>query len=57
MAKIGQGTFGEVWKAKCTMTQRVVALKKVLMENEREAGLVNGKCRNSAFFHSRKAVF
>merc|ERR1719245_1344830 len=36
MAKIGQGTFGEVWKAKCTMTQRVVALKKVLMENERE---------------------
>lgn len=35
-AKIGQGTFGEVWKAKCTVTGRVVALKKVLMENERE---------------------
>jgi len=36
MAKIGQGTFGEVWKAKCSQTNRVVALKKVLMENERE---------------------
>ena len=36
LAKIGQGTFGEVWKAKCVKTGRVVALKKVLMENERE---------------------
>lgn len=36
LAKIGQGTFGEVWKARCQKTQRVVALKKVLMENERE---------------------
>lgn len=36
MAKIGQGTFGEVWKARCIQSQRIVALKKVLMENERE---------------------
>ena len=36
LAKIGQGTFGEVWKAKCQRSGRVVALKKVLMENERE---------------------
>lgn len=36
MAKIGQGTFGEVWKARCVQSNRVVALKKVLMENERE---------------------
>lgn len=36
IAKIGQGTFGEVWKAKCLKTSRIVALKKVLMENEQE---------------------
>ena len=36
MAKIGQGTFGEVWKARCIQSNRIVALKKVLMENERE---------------------
>ena len=36
IAKIGQGTFGEVWKAKCIKTNRTVALKKVLMENEQE---------------------
>lgn len=35
-AKVGQGTFGEVFKARCTETGRLVALKKVLMENERE---------------------
>ncbi|XP_074654423.1 cyclin-dependent kinase 9-like [Tubulanus polymorphus] len=36
IAKIGQGTFGEVWKARCKTTKRLTALKKVLMENEKE---------------------
>ncbi|KAI6183248.1 putative cyclin-dependent kinase 9 [Aphelenchoides bicaudatus] len=36
LLKIGQGTFGEVFKARCKKTQRFVALKKILMENERE---------------------
>lgn len=35
-AKVGQGTFGEVFKARCRETGKFVALKKVLMENERE---------------------
>ncbi|CAJ0573238.1 unnamed protein product, partial [Mesorhabditis spiculigera] len=34
--KIGQGTFGEVFKARCKKTGRMVALKKILMENEKE---------------------
>jgi len=34
---IGQGTFGEVFKARCrTDRSKIVALKKVLMENEKE---------------------
>lgn len=36
LAKIGQGTFGEVFKAKHRTTGKKVALKKVLMENEKE---------------------
>ncbi|XP_064616031.1 cyclin-dependent kinase 9-like [Liolophura sinensis] len=36
LAKIGQGTFGEVFKARDKSTKRHVALKKVLMENEKE---------------------
>jgi len=37
IAKIGQGTFGEVFKARCkTDRNKIVALKKVLMENEKE---------------------
>ncbi|KAA0203970.1 hypothetical protein HAZT_HAZT001683 [Hyalella azteca] len=34
--KIGQGTFGEVFKARHKRSKKVVALKKVLMENEKE---------------------
>lgn len=34
--KIGQGTFGEVFYAKCKRTHKSVALKKVRMENEKE---------------------
>lgn len=34
--KIGHGTFGEVIKAKCRRTGNFVALKKILMENEKE---------------------
>ncbi|XP_069939462.1 cyclin-dependent kinase 9 isoform X2 [Cherax quadricarinatus] len=36
LAKIGQGTFGEVFKARDRRTGKVVALKKILMENEKE---------------------
>ena len=37
MTKIGQGTFGEVFKARLrTDKNKIVALKKVLMENEKE---------------------
>lgn len=36
MAKIGQGTFGEVFKARHKRDKKIVALKKVLMENEKE---------------------
>ncbi|XP_060604841.1 cyclin-dependent kinase 9-like [Ruditapes philippinarum] len=36
LAKIGQGTFGEVFKARDRANRQVVAMKKVLMENEKE---------------------
>ncbi|PAV85573.1 hypothetical protein WR25_24960 isoform A [Diploscapter pachys] len=36
LQKIGQGTFGEVFKARCKRTGKMVALKKILMENEKE---------------------
>lgn len=36
LKKIGQGTFGEVFMARCKKAKKIVALKKVLMENEKE---------------------
>ncbi len=37
MTKIGQGTFGEVFKARLRADKnQIVALKKVLMDNEKE---------------------
>lgn len=42
MAKIGQGTFGEVFKARERRSnKKFVAMKKVLMDNEKE-GVSNG---------------
>jgi len=34
--QVGEGTYGQVWKAKDTETNEIVALKKVRMDNERE---------------------
>lgn len=36
LMKVGQGTFGEVFKARDRASQQLVALKKILMENEKE---------------------
>ncbi|CRL08536.1 CLUMA_CG021274, isoform A [Clunio marinus] len=36
VAKIGQGTFGEVFKARAKNDTKFVAMKRVLMENEKE---------------------
>ena len=36
LMKVGQGTFGEVYKAKDRKSSRLVALKKILVENEQE---------------------
>jgi len=36
ITKVGQGTFGEVFKARHRKTRDVVAMKKILMENEKE---------------------
>lgn len=36
LTKVGQGTFGEVFKARHRKNRTVVALKKILMENEKE---------------------
>lgn len=36
LAQIGEGTYGQVYKAKDTITGKLVALKKVRLENEKE---------------------
>jgi len=36
MALLGEGTYGQVYKAKCTRTGRVVALKKMKLDSEEE---------------------
>ncbi|KAK5964575.1 hypothetical protein GCK32_010835 [Trichostrongylus colubriformis] len=53
LLKIGQGTFGEVFKARCKKTGKMVALKKILMENEKEGHLFNGlwKIHRSKILH------
>ena len=36
LAKLGEGTFGEVHKARSKATRELVALKKILMHNEKD---------------------
>lgn len=36
MSKLGEGTFGEVSKAECRVTGQIVALKKILMHQEKD---------------------
>ena len=35
-SKLGEGTFGEVYRARATKTGAAVALKKILMHNEKD---------------------
>ncbi|THC91559.1 hypothetical protein EYZ11_008978 [Aspergillus tanneri] len=36
LGKLGEGTFGEVYKAKSKREGSIVALKKILMHNEKD---------------------
>ena len=49
MGKIGHGTFGEVFKGRDRKnTEKLVALKKILMENETEGFPITGKSLSEA---------
>jgi len=40
ISQIGQGTFGEVFKARHKRDQKIVAVKKVLMDNDQEEEVI-----------------
>nr|XP_053628578.1 cyclin-dependent kinase 9-like [Cherax quadricarinatus] len=56
LAKIGQGTFGEVFKARDRRTGKVVALKKILMENEKEGDIQQKQINNHFILAKRKEL-
>lgn len=47
LGKLGEGTFGEVHKARSKKTGAIVALKKIIMHNEKD-----GVC----FIHAQQAA-
>ena len=53
VGKIGHGTFGEVFKGRDRKnTEKLVALKKILMENETEGFPITGKSFSEALIHA-----
>ena len=48
MEKVGEGTYGVVYKAKDRVTSEVVALKKIRLEAEHAAATERAKCRGSS---------
>lgn len=57
VAKIGQGTFGEVFKARATETGRFVALKKIIMDSEnRSSGFPMTSIREIKILNALKDV-
>jgi cyclin-dependent kinase 9 len=57
VAKIGQGTFGEVFKARATETGRFVALKKIIMDSEnRSSGFPMTSIREIKILKALKEV-
>ena len=57
VAKIGQGTFGEVFKARQLETGRFVALKKIIMDSEsRSSGFPMTSIREIKILKALKAV-
>ena len=57
VAKIGQGTFGEVFKARANENGRFVALKKIIMDSEsRSAGFPVTSLREIKILKALKEV-